>query len=113
MVQATLIADDGRERRVHWPREFTPADMNQRACRAFDMNVGAYKATFTCGGRALGENTMPFFTTARHSKATVHISFADKEPTSEQGEADDDDVSSGVTTPEDIAAEVDPLDMFS
>ena len=112
-MQATLIAADGRERRVHWPRYFTPSDMQQRACRAFDMKVGAYKVTFRSEGRALAQNTMPFFSNVRHSKAVVLISFEEKEPTSENGEADDDDVSSGCTTPEDIAAEVDRLNMFS
>ena len=113
MVQATLIIPDGRDRRVHWPRYFSPADMQQRACRAFDMKVGTYKATFSCEGRVLEEDSVPFYTAARHSKAVVLISFEEKEPTGEQGGVDDDDVSSGCTTPEDIAAEVDRLNMFS
>ena len=114
MVLATLRAPDGTERRVHWPRDYSPAEMQRRACRAFDLNFREYRVAFTYEGRALGESSLPFLSALRHSKAIVFASFEQIDQEKDEVEDDDeiDDVSSGCSTPEDIAAEVDRLDLF-
>ena len=101
MVQATLRAPDGTERRVHWPRDYSPAEMQRRACRAFDLNFREYKAEFTYEGRALGESSLPFFYALRHSRAFVLASFEQIDQAVKEEDEEEDDIKEEVNENED------------
>ena len=112
MVKVTLRGLDA-ERSVHWPKDYSSVEIQHRACRAFGLRSGEHRAKFVLEGRVLHDDSLPFLFARRHSKATLSVSF-EKLPGSQRRSqlVEEDDVSSGVSTPSAVAEEIDRLDIW-
>ena len=113
MVRATIRTLTGEEKKIHWPCDYTPQEMQLRACMAFRFCFLECKATFAHDKGTLNDWEMPFFAAQRHENVALTVAF-NKRTASEkddvEGTINDGDVSSGYTTPSEIAAEVRRMD---
>lgn len=113
MVHAHMTLNDGKKALVHWPRDFTPEEMQRRVCKAFKRSAGDYWVKFTYEGYALRDK-VPFFLMARRNeKVNIGVVFELLSDSKRcEVEMSDDDVSTGYSTSSEIAEEVDRLDAW-
>ena len=115
MVHAILMTPDGKKEVVHWPHDATPLEMQLRACRAFSFDRRTYEAVFTLAGSVLESDALPFLFSKTEERYIVDVSFEDRgsDEMVYYVYADPADDSSGLSTPKEIAREIDRLDVMA
>ena len=114
MVRVTFTNAEAGKRNLHWPRDYSPDQMQARVCWAFKLSIREYRASFFVAGKQLMSSTKPFASIARGSAANVEVVFEVlqvSEKLNTINQVADEDVSSGFSTPSEWESQMEKLDM--